>query len=85
MNTNDLVLISILNNRELMLSKIVEEFRQLNLDKLPARTAIYSRLHILSKRNLIKTSWDEGRKLYRASEKGKEVINNFQQTLAKFN
>lgn len=48
---------------ELTLSKIVNEFRKLELEKLPTRTGIYSRLNILSAKKLVEISWKEGQKL----------------------
>jgi DNA-binding PadR family transcriptional regulator len=85
MNLNDLILLSILNEKELVLSKIVEKLRELEMEKLPTRTAIYSRLSVLSKRNLVKTFWKEGAKIYKSSENGKQMLNKLKTTLNKFN
>lgn len=85
MNLNDLILLSILNEKELVLSKIVEELRKLELEKLPTRTAIYSRLSVLSKRSLVKTFWKEGTKIYKSSENGKQILNKLKRTLNQFN
>lgn len=82
---SDLMLLSILNERELTLSKIVEKLRELEIEKLPTRTAIYTKLGVLSKRNLVKSFWKEGAKIYKSSENGKQMLNKLKTTLNQFN
>lgn len=86
MSINDLMLLSILSSKqELTLSKIVDKFRELELEKLPSRTGIYSRLNILSTRKLVETSWEEGQKLYKSSEIGRKTVAKFKVSLNQFN
>lgn len=86
MSINDLILLSILSTeKELTLSKIVNEFRKVEMKKLPSRTGIYSRLKILSLKQLVETSWAEGKKLYKSSEIGKNTVEQFKTNLNQFN
>jgi DNA-binding PadR family transcriptional regulator len=84
MSINDLILLSILSDKELTLSEIIKKFRELELEKLPTRTGIYSRLAILSTRKLMQTSWKEGEKLYKSSDIGKNVVEKFRVNLNQF-
>lgn len=84
MNLNDLILLSILTEKELVLSKVVERLRELEIEKLPSRTAIYSRLSVLSKKNLVETFWKEGAKIYKSSENGKQMLKKLKTTLNQF-
>lgn len=85
MSINDLILLSILSSKkEMTLSKIVEKFQRLELEKLPTRTGIYSRLNILSTRKLIETSWKQGQKLYKSSPIGIKTVERFKNTLNNF-
>ncbi|MEG3843056.1 hypothetical protein [Microcoleus sp. herbarium14] len=86
MSINDLILLSILSSKnELPVSEIIKKFRKLELEKLPTRTEIYSRLAILSTRKLVETSWKKGQKLYKSSDIGKKTVEIFQINLNQLN
>lgn len=79
------MILSILSSEnKLSLSEIVEKLRELELEKLPTRTGVYSRLVILSTRKLVETSWKEGKKLYKSSDIGKKTVERFQVNLNMF-
>jgi DNA-binding PadR family transcriptional regulator len=85
MSINDLIILSILSNNELPISKIMKRFTELELEKLPTRTGIYNRLTILSTRRLIKKSWKKGQKLYTSSDIGTATAKKFKVSLNQFN
>lgn len=59
---------------KLTLANIVQKIQTLELEEPPARTAIYQRLSIMIKKELVNFEWEEGKKLYKITENG---IKNF--------
>jgi DNA-binding PadR family transcriptional regulator len=55
---------------KLTLANIVQKIQVLELEEPPARTAIYQRLSIMIKKELVNFEWEEGRKLYKITENG---------------
>jgi DNA-binding PadR family transcriptional regulator len=67
--------ILMLSKKDLCLREIVQQMQQLNLEKPPAKTAIYKRLNIMAVRHLVNFSFTEEKiKLYRISEQGLNEI-----------
>jgi DNA-binding PadR family transcriptional regulator len=65
-----------LSKRGLCLREIVQELQRLNLEKPPARTAIYKRLNAMAIKHLVNFSFtDEKIKLYRISKEGLQEIS----------
>lgn len=65
-----------LSKKDLCLREIVQGMQRLNLEKPPARTAIYKRLNAMAIKHLVHFSFtDEKIKLYRISEEGLKEIS----------
>jgi DNA-binding PadR family transcriptional regulator len=61
---------------KLTLANIVQKIQTLELEEPPARTAIYQRLSIMTKKELVNFEWEEGKKLYKITENG---MKNFRE------
>jgi DNA-binding PadR family transcriptional regulator len=65
-----------LSNRDLCLREIVQQMQSLELEKPPARTAIYKRLNAMAVKHLVDFRWNEEKiKLYKISEEGLREIS----------
>jgi DNA-binding PadR family transcriptional regulator len=66
---------------KLTLANIVQKIQALELEEPPARTAIYQRLSIMIKKELVNFEWEEGKKLYKITENGMKKFLEVKLTL----
>jgi hypothetical protein len=78
MSVVDIFLLTILASKEILsLSNIVEKVQLMDIRKVPSRIAIYKRLHVLNRSQLVYILWEKDKKFYLISLVGLFVITEF--------